>query len=409
MPLKAESFGPIFDADNHYWESKDAFLRHRDSKFLERGIRVVEQEGSLRYFIGDQLHPILPGPGDVHGRPKPGCLFDYFAGRAPEEASLRDLFAENPADHPEWYDRDVRLKVMDAQGLEAAWMFPSHAVCIEGPMQPDIEAALHILSAFNRWLDEDWGFAYKNRIFAAPFLSLSDLDLAIRELDWVLGQGARVISIRNGPAFTREGLRSPAHPDFDPFWARVAEAGVTVSVHAGFDDGYREVDEAVARAWGVNTDRAGQHPLHRDQKDYSPKLVAMLQKKRLVHDFAAVIIVHGLFERFPRLRLAFVENGGLWVGPLLHDLQVTHVQNPGMFEKNPVDQFHENCWVAPFVEDDVAELARHIPVERILFGSDWPHAEGVEHPRDFFDNLTSFSEDDVRKIMAGNARNLTYA
>jgi predicted TIM-barrel fold metal-dependent hydrolase len=124
---------------------------------------------------------------------------------------------------------------------------------------------------------------------------------------------------------------------------------------------------------------------------------------------AAVIIAHGLFERFPRLKFAFVENGGLWVGPLLHDLQVVHSQNTGMFAKNPVDQFHENCWVAPFVEDDVAELAKHIPVERTLFGSDWPHAEGVATPRDFLGFLDAFSDADVRKIMGDNARALTYA
>ena len=65
--------------------------------------------------------------------------------------------------------------------------------------------------------------------------------------------------------------------------------------------------------------------------------------------------------------------------------------------------------MAPFVEDDVGELARHIPTERILFGSDWPHAEGVAQPRDFLANLTSFAEPDVRRIMADNARALTYA
>ena len=107
--------------------------------------------------------------------------------------------------------------------------------------------------------------------------------------------------------------------------------------------------------------------------------------------------------------MASIENGALWVGPLLHDLQVTHAQNPGMFQRNPVDQFHQNIWVAPFVEDDVADLARHIPVERILFGSDWPHAEGVAHPRDFFASLDGFSAQDQRRIMIDNGRELTFA
>jgi predicted TIM-barrel fold metal-dependent hydrolase len=89
--------------------------------------------------------------------------------------------------------------------------------------------------------------------------------------------------------------------------------------------------------------------------------------------------------------------------------QLLHGQNPGMFTWNPVDQFHEHCWVAPFVEDSVPELAQHIPVERILFGSDWPHAEGTGHPRDFFENVAEFSVEDQRKIMVENARALTLA
>jgi predicted TIM-barrel fold metal-dependent hydrolase len=294
---------------------------------------------------------------------------------------------------------------MDAQGLEAAWLFPSHAVCLEGPMQPDIEASLAVLRAFNRWLDDDWGFAYHNRIFAVPYLSLSDLDDAIRELDWCIERGARVASIRNGPVFTPEGTRSPAAPVFDPFWARVQEAGVCVAPHAGFDDGYRDVERAIATAWGYRTSRRGDGSTN--AVTLNEPFVQMLMKHRIVHDFAAALVAHGLFERFPRLRVAFIENGGTWVGPLLHSLALLAAQNPGTFNTSPVDQFVEHCWVAPFVEDSVEELAQHLPVERILFGSDWPHAEGLGQPRDFFANVATFSVADQRKIMLENARQLT--
>jgi predicted TIM-barrel fold metal-dependent hydrolase len=77
--------------------------------------------------------------------------------------------------------------------------------------------------------------------------------------------------------------------------------------------------------------------------------------------------------------------------------------------RNQVDQFIEHCWVAPFVEHSVEDLARFLPIERILFGSDWLHAEGLAQPRDFFANLASFSLDDQRKIMVENARWLTFA
>lgn len=406
MPNGDSEIPAIFDADNHYWETTESFTRHRAREFSERGVRLVDVDGSgkLRYmFEGGRLHPIIPGPGDVHLRPKPGALYDYFAGKSDKARLGNELSCEEPSEHPEWFEREARLKVMDEQGVEAAWLFPSQGVCMEGPMQPDIEAAIHILRAFNRWLEEDWGFAYQDRIFGVPFLTLSDVDLAVEELDWCLDHGAKIVSIRNGPAFTPEGTKSPADPMFDPFWARVAEADVVVAPHAGFEDGYVNVSKAIAEEWGRSATPTGMGDAA------AASVIGMLMKRRLVHDFAAILVADKLFERNPGVRVAYIENGGTWVGDLLHSLQVLHGQNPGMFKTNPVDQFHENCWVAPFVEDSVPELATHIPVERILFGSDWPHAEGVGHPRDFFKNVEEFSIEDQRRIMRENARELTLA
>jgi len=403
-----EPITTIFDADNHYWETSDAFTRHRAPKFADRGLRLVDIDGSgkPRYVLdGGRLHPILPGPGDVFKRPRPGSLYDYFAGKSDKRRLGSELSSEDPAAHPEWFDRDARLACMDEQGVEAAWLFPSQAVCMEGPMQPDIEAAVHILGAFNHWLEEDWGFAYKDRIFGVPCLTLSHLDQAVAQLEWCLDRGARVVSIRNGPVFTPEGTRSPSDPRFDPFWARIAEAGVVVAPHAGFEDGYVGVTQAVAEEWGRSASPKGTG----DAVEQYASVIGMLMKHRLVRDFAAILVADKLFERNPGVRVAFIENGGTWVGDLLHGLQMLHGQNPGMFSKNPVDQFVENCWVAPFVEDSVPRLAEHLPVERILFGSDWPHAEGLGSPRDFFKNVEEFSLEDQHKIMRENARHLTLA
>ncbi len=394
----------VFDADNHYWEPSDAFTRHRDPRFADRGVVLRQVDGKPGYFFGERAHPIIPGPGDVHLRPRPGALYEYFQGKSSKARVGDELACEEPAAHPEWFEREARLACMDAQGVEGAWLFPSQGVCMEGPMQPDVEASIEVLRAFNRWLEEDWGFAHRNRIFAVPFLTLSDVDQAVAELEWCVGRGARIVTIRNGPVFTPEGTRSPADPVFDPFWARVQEAGVVVTAHAGFEDGYTDVTSAVARTWGLDTVQA-----EGDAADGAATLTAQLMKHRLIQDFATVLVAHGLFERFPRLRVAYIENGADWVRPLLHTLEMLHGQNPGMFDAHPVDQFLEHCWVAPFVEDDVEDLARTLPVERILFGSDWPHAEGLPHPRDFFAKVSSFSAQDQRRIMVENARELTFA
>jgi predicted TIM-barrel fold metal-dependent hydrolase len=79
-----------------------------------------------------------------------------------------------------------------------------------------------------------------------------------------------------------------------------------------------------------------------------------------------------------------------------------------MFTNDPVEQFHQNVWVAPFVEDNIVEVVPHVPVERILFGSDWPHAEGFAQPRDFLANVADLPLDQQRRIMVDNARELTF-
>src|SRR6516162_9612816 len=151
--------GPVtklFDADNHYWETSDAFTRYRDPEFTERGLQVKEVDGVVRYVVNGEVFAFLPGPADCHPRPLPGAFMDYFKG-----STSRDVFVsrmtEKLSDHPEWFDRDARLKVMDQQGVEGTWMFPSQGVVLEPSMHYDLEATVAITRAFNRWIEDQWG------------------------------------------------------------------------------------------------------------------------------------------------------------------------------------------------------------------------------------------------------------
>ena len=74
--------------------------------------------------------------------------------------------------------------------------------------------------------------------------------------------------------------------------------------------------------------------------------------------------------------------------------------------EDPVEQLRNNVWIAPYYEDDLPELAEVIGVDKILFGSDWPHGEGLESPASFTEELTGFSESNIRKIMRNNALDL---
>jgi predicted TIM-barrel fold metal-dependent hydrolase len=387
----------VFDADNHYWEASDAFTRYRSPEFADRGVLVREVDGRMRYVVNGDLHPWIPGPGDVNPRPQPGAFLDR-SGRSIAEM----LTSEDPREHPEWFHRDARIPVMDQQGVEACWMFPSQGVCMEGVMQPDVEAIIDIFRAFNRWIEDEWGFAYRDRIFAAPYLTLSDLDAALAELEWVLDRGARIVAVRPGPVFTPEGWRSPADPAFDPFWARVAEARLVVACHPGFDDGYRDVEDAVARSWGY---RSRRRPGPVSSLNFYEPVIGALMDHRLIRDFVVVIIAHGLFERHPGLRLASIENGVGWVPSALQALArlKDDLRAPS---RDLVGQFHEHVWVTPFTDDDVPALLEIVPAERVLFGSDYPHAEGFAEPKQFLTLLEGISAGDQRRIMRDNARAL---
>ena len=105
---------------------------------------------------------------------------------------------------------------MDRQGLDGCFLFPTLGVGMEEALAEDPEALVAAFTAFNRWLEEDWGYAYKERIFAAPMITLVDVDAAVAELARVLDADARVVCVKGGPAHTPTGLVSPGGPPVRP-------------------------------------------------------------------------------------------------------------------------------------------------------------------------------------------------
>ena len=81
---------------------------------------------------------------------------------------------------------------MDQQGREACFMFPTLGVGMESALEGDVEATLAAFDGFNKWLDEDWGFAYQNRIITAGYITLADPDHALDQLDWMIEHDVRV-------------------------------------------------------------------------------------------------------------------------------------------------------------------------------------------------------------------------
>ncbi|MCU1356999.1 MAG: putative TIM-barrel fold metal-dependent hydrolase [Acidimicrobiales bacterium] len=379
-----------FDADNHYYEAVDAFSRHLDPCHATRVFEWAR--------IGKRSYPVLAGKvfrgvknATFDPVAYPGILADYFRGNPNGDDPLELLSRHEPI-RPAYRDRDARLATMDAHGLDKVWLFPTLGMIYEDPLKHDPGAVKLLFTAFNRWLDEDWGFAYQDRIFAAPYFTLVDVEWACAELEWAIGRGARTIVTRPAAPTTVDGPRSPGHTDFDPFWARVNEAGITVVVHAG-DSGYTSHGYATD---GFTTDFGG-----------VPQPIKMLQLERPIEDWLSSLVCDNLFHRFPNLRVASVENGSKFLPGMFERLQVVGRKMNGWFPEDPVETFRRHVWVNPFWEDHVDDVIDAVGVQRVIFGSDWPHIEGLPEPLDYVAEVKHLAEHDQKRILADNAAELT--
>jgi len=380
-----------FDADNHYYEALDAFTRHLDPKVGPRTVQWAEIEGRKYHVVGGRVSRAVTNP-TFDPIAKAGALSDYFRGN-PEQRFPMDFLREREPIRAEYRDRDARLAVMDEFGLEQIWMFPTLGMLYEELLKHDPDAVATTFRAFNRWLAEDWGFDYRGRIFAAPYISLADVDFAVGELEWALDHGARVVVMRPAAPTTVTGQLPPADPAFDPFWARANEAGITIVVHAG-DSGYSS--QGYARDGFAATFEGGGRP--------SIKLLAM---ERAIYDFLASLVFDQLFVRFPNLRIASVENGSEFLPDLFRKLASVGRRIPGFFAEDPTELFRRHIWINPFWEDDPYEIVEHVGPDRVIFGSDWPHIEGMPKPLDYATELKDFDGATQRKILRGNAAELT--
>ena len=106
------------------------------------------------------------------------------------------------------------------------------------------------------------------------------------------------------------------------------------------------------------------------------------------------------------VRVASVENGAEFLGDLFNKLRSTDHKMPGYFTEDPVETFRRNIWINPFWEDDVNEVVEHMGADRVIFGSDWPHIEGMPRPLDYAAELKAFDDDDRRRILRDNVREL---
>jgi predicted TIM-barrel fold metal-dependent hydrolase len=383
---------PIFDADNHMYETQEAMTRHLPARY-KRVVDYVDVHGRTKIAIKGRISEYIPNPTfDVVARP--GAQEDYYRKGNPEGKSAREIFGEPMRAIPAFREPAPRLELLDQQGVDRTLMFPTLASLVEERLRDDPEATHAVIHALNEWMYEVWQFNYEDldRVFATPVITLPIVDKAIEELEWVAERGARAVLIRPAPVPGFKGPRSFALPEFDPFWEKVVEHDILVALHSS-DSGY----DRYTNEW-IGGDG--------EMLPFQTAAFRMLHSWRPVEDAVASLVCHGTLSRFPDLKVAVIENGSSWVEPLMKSLKDIYKKRPQDFQEDPVEQIKARIHVSPFWEEDLNALADVLGEDRVLFGSDYPHPEGLAEPRSYLAALEGASPERIAKIMGGNLARL---
>jgi predicted TIM-barrel fold metal-dependent hydrolase len=405
----------VFDADAHIYPPSDARIRHLDPKYHDRlrqaagritpEVEGDEDEQHVATTIGTHTVPegghggvdlrSLPGmDGDI---PIPGAMLNRLNPmRDLDDLSKVELIQRYNEMRPAFEKAGPRLKLMDIQGVQSAVVFTggfNHESAFNGG---DLELGAAATRAWNEYVLEDWGFNTEDRIYCPLMVPFADVDLAVRELEWGIEHGAKIVNL---PVHPTQLGRSPFDPVYDPVWARINEAGLRVATHLHLTARH----DGMA-AWSED-DRT---PYPR----YDAFQWTIYWSDRGIMEFVAAMIFHNLFGRFPNVRVLIAEYGTVWLPYMLrkmdHALALGRRPTFGKLPGRPSQVFKENVVVAPYPEENVSRVAEVAGWDCLVFGSDFPHSEGLPDPVQYVTQLGKLDDDVVYKLMRGNTERFLY-
>ena len=231
--------------------------------------------------------------------------------------------------------------------------------------------------------------ANDDRLMGVGVVPLDDADLALLEVEFALEAGLEAIWVPHHPA----GDRSPGHVDLYPFWDRLAASGTPFVLHVGgaplqLDARWANTGRPPARDWmggGENVRSKDMAVLHQGPET-----------------FLSVMVMDGVFEKFPALRGASVELGAGWVPSMLERLDWTVRawkkvdQYLAELERTPSETLREQMAFTPFVFEDVGAFIDASADDLYLFSSDYPHVEGGKDPIGRFEQSLGDRAPEVR-------------
>ncbi|MBX6390668.1 MAG: amidohydrolase [Frankia sp.] len=292
-------------------------------------------------------------------------------------------YLHEAARHPGYHDPAARLRAMDEDGVDVEILFSDlSSFRIFYRM---VDGWKETARAFNDFSAE-FAAADPDRLLVAYQLPLREIDHAVAEFERLVGDHhARTFHLPTRPSSC--GLPEYFDPRYDPLWARMQEAGIPVCIHLGVED----------ETWEIAS------------RDPTPQLAVFTSQQAMrLAEQLAMLLLSGLFERFPELKFVLVEPGLHWVPGYLASLDrmTTHGYEFPAIKEAPSAYFHRNIWLT-FMDDQRGVRDRHeLGVDRLMWSTDFPHPACTwpNSRKVVAELMRDVPDDEAHAMVYGNAR-----
>jgi predicted TIM-barrel fold metal-dependent hydrolase len=367
----------IIDADSHFMEPLDLWERYIEPKYRPRCLRFERAPGSGRYQIVVDGQTITHS-GDLSIEELLGVAVGY--GQKEEGKGLKSFDPSAVFSHT-LEDMAKRIQFLDHEGIECQFIYPTLGLFWED-LVTDAELAAAHCRAYNTWMLEVCA-GDRKRLYPVGHISLRHPAEAVRELQRLAKAGVRAVFLG---AFPVDG-KSFGNPEFDPVWVTAQELDLAVGLHLVVHRAY------IGNEW---------------YKDRDPGFMFLsmnvIQDPRMA---LTTMVYDGVFERFPRLRVATIESASGWVAEWLDrlDYRFSYMGHTTQMKRPASEYFARNIWIsADPVERTLPYMVELVGDDKFFIGSDYPHAEGFTRPvARARAALARLPEASISKILGDNA------
>lgn len=351
----------VYDADSHIMELPDFLQKYADPAFRE-AMPAVSYSASV---VTDEEVAVIMDRGGRHSAEHVAAQIAHGDDLIAKSKEIQALGA---------FDAGERRTAMDLLGFKRQLVFATHSVALPFSPSTKVDPGLRYAAAraHNRHMADFC--AGDPRLMGVAIVPLDDVERARAELEFVIAQPSlKSVWVPHRPSADM----SPGHVALDPFWARLAETGTPFVLHVG------GAPLNTARAWN-NNGRPPTKDWLGGGENLRTKDIALLHAGP--EAFLSMMVLDGVFERFPALRGASVELGAGWAPAMLTRLDwvVKHWgradANVSGFARTPSEQLTEQFAFTPFVFEEVGAFIDQSNDHLYLFSSDYPHIEGGRNP-----------------------------